>query len=172
MARQLQAAGDELALLVLIDSEPPGVPAPPRHPMRHILQRVSHYLRDGRLHHALRWQIRLAHEQLRTWRNVGSDRERVARVRATHAQAHRNYKGGLVRGDALFIRSEESIVLTDKDWHLKWADVITGELRVESVPGTHALLVEDANAKVIANLVMNALSPTDESWLLERSRNP
>ena len=60
---------------------------------------------------------------------------------------------------------EESITLTDKDWHLKWADVITGELRVESVPGTHATLVEDANAKVIADLVTKALSPTDPSWL-------
>jgi amino acid adenylation domain-containing protein len=163
MASQLQAAGDELALLVLVDSEPPGVPAPPRPRMRHILHRTRHYLRHGRFRDALRWQIGLARERFRAWRGAGSDRERVARVRAIHAQAHRDYQGGLVRGDALFIRSEESITLTDKDWHLKWADVITGELRVESVPGTHATLVEDANAKVIADLVTKALSPTDPS---------
>ena len=168
MARQLQAAGDELALLVFIDSEPPGVLAPARHPMRHLLQRASHYLRDGRFHHALRWQMGLAVERLRTWRHGGSDRERVARVRAIHAQAHRDYKGGLVRGDALFIRSEESTMLTDKDWHLNWKDVITGELRVQSVPGTHATLVEDANAKAIAGLVSQALLPNDPRWLQER----
>ena len=51
-------------------------------------------------------------------------------------------------------------MLTDKDWHLKWADVITGKLHVEAVPGTHATLVEDESAKVIADLVSKALSAT------------
>ena len=80
------------------------------------------------------------------------------RVRAIHAEAHQKYLGGVVLGDALFMRSEESTILADKDWHLRWADVITGDLRVEIVPGTHAALLQDEHAEAMAELITKALA--------------
>ena len=86
-------------------------------------------------------------------------RTRVADVRAIHAEAHQKYLGGVVlSATPLFLRSEESTILADKDWHLRWADVITGDLRVEIVPGTHAALLQDEHAEAMAELITKALA--------------
>jgi thioesterase domain-containing protein len=163
MAAQLQALDADVEPLVLIDSEPPGIEAPPRRWLRHALQRTWHYARDRRLRNALRWKLAVARERLRASRAKGGERDRVAIVRLVHAAAHRRYGGTLVKGDAWFLRSEESVVLTDKDWHLRWADVITGELRTRVVPGAHSTLLERPNVDVLAARLQEALDRTERS---------
>jgi thioesterase domain-containing protein len=78
-------------------------------------------------------------------------------VRSVHAAAHRRYGGTLVKGNALLLRSEESVMLADKDWHVAWADVITGELQVKVVPGAHSALLERPGADVLAAHLRTAL---------------
>jgi amino acid adenylation domain-containing protein len=158
MARQLQEAGERVRPLILVDSEPPGITPPHRHRLHHLAQRTLHYLRDGRFRHAVRWQIGLARERLLAARAPSHDRGRVAVVRAAHAAAHAVYGGATFDGDAVFIRSEESAQLNDKDWHLRWADVITGELHVEIVPGTHATLLQPGPAAAMADVIAKALA--------------
>ena len=160
MARQIQAGGEEVALLVLVDSEPPGVAAPPRRLVRYLANRTKHYLRHGRFRDALRWQVGLVRERQLASHAEGRDRGRVARVRAIHAEAHQKYLGGVMHGDAMFLRSEESTVLADKNWHMQWSDVITGDLHIEIVPGTHATLLQDENAAAMADLITKALAAT------------
>ena len=87
-----------------------------------------------------------------------ADDARVAGVRAAHAEAHRRYRGRTVAGDATLVRSEESTILADKDWHLRWAEVITGTLHVAVVPGTHATLLRAGNVEVLASIVTSTLA--------------
>ncbi len=72
------------------------------------------------------------------------DRQRVGELRAVHAQAHRAYQGGFIKGDAMLVRSAEYARLRSRDWHLQWDKLISGRLDVAVVPGTHAGLSQDA----------------------------
>ena len=158
MAYQLQQAGEEVAALVLVDSEPPGIEPPPRNAALHLARRAVHYARDRRLRHGLAWQVGLLRERRKARRAGHADDARVAGVRAAHAEAHRRYRGRTVAGDATLVRSEESTILADKDWHLRWAEVITGTLRVAVVPGTHATLLRAGNVEVLASIVTSTLA--------------
>ena len=78
---------------------------------------------------------------------------RVAAVRNAHAHAHRQYHSGTFNGDVLLIRSHESTTLRDKDWHMRWSELINGRLQHEVVPGTHAgLLIEPGVSRMAAKI--------------------
>ncbi len=159
MVRQLQHAGDEVSLLFLVDSGPPGIEPPKRSRVRHVASRVVHYARERRLLDAIRWRIGLARERmLAASAEPKHDRQRVAAVRRVHAEAHNRYRGGRIAGDALFLRSDESASLPDKDWHLRWAEVIDGTVTVELISGTHAALLESPNAAAMAKALNAALA--------------
>jgi thioesterase domain-containing protein len=157
MARQLRAAGEEVGLLALVDGEPPGIHPPPLNLLRHLASRALYYWRAGRLLDALTWQWGLLVQQY-VLRRVGRGRRRrLAELRHVHADAHRHYHAGILDGDALLLRSRESVMLADKDWHLRWSELITGELAVDVVPGGHAALVENANSADLAAALRRAL---------------
>lgn len=167
MARQLEDAGERIQLLVIVDAAPPAG-APPRiGRRRYLLGRLRHYVRDGRLFAAMRWQRDLAVQRLLLIRVGDERRRRMARVRRAHALAHQRYVGTIVGCDGLFVRSAEWASLPDKQWHDQWSQVITGELSTETVPGTHAGLVENRYARELARIVERALEsrrhePTDD----------
>ena len=159
MVRQLQHAGNEVSLLFLVDSGPPGIEPPKRSRVRHVASRVVHYAREGRLLDAIRWRIGLARERmLAASAEPEHDRQRVAAVRRVHTEAHRRYRGGRIAGDALFLRSDESASLPDKDWHLRWSEVIDGTVTVELISGTHAALLESPNAAAMAKALNAAVA--------------
>jgi thioesterase domain-containing protein len=152
MARQLQEQGEEIGLLVLADSAPPGVAPPSVSGPKYISSRLAQFWRDGRLLHAVTWKVRVAAERtvvLRYGRKYGQ-RRRVAELRALHARAHRAYRPGTVRGDAVLIRSSEYAQLRSRDWHLQWEHLVSGRLKVVVVPGTHAELSLDGMAMAAA----------------------
>jgi thioesterase domain-containing protein len=157
MARQLQAQQEEIGLLVLVDTQPPGVAPPKAATAVYIASRLAQYGREGRLRHALRWQLSLVLERvaIRRMGRGGGQRRRLAELRAVHARAHRAYRGGLVQGDALLIRSSEYERLSSRDWHLQWAQMVSGRLDVAIVPGTDAGLSQDAAA--IATTIRKAM---------------
>ncbi len=171
MARQLQADGDEVELLALVDSEPPSIDPPRINRLRYMVSRLAHYWRDRRLVDSLRWEIGLFWERFVTRRVGPEESRRLAVLRDAHAEAHRRYRGGIVKGDALLIRSQEWAKLPDKDWHLRWRELITGDLRVETVQGSHAALVENANAAELAATFRSAIEQAERSHEgLEASR--
>jgi thioesterase domain-containing protein len=159
MARQLQADGEEVGLLVLVDSEPPGIEAPGVSPTLYLAGRLADYWREGRLLDAVQWKLSVLVERLvirRVGRRGNVDR-RIAQLRAVHAQAHRAYRPGLVRGDAVFIRSAESARLRNRDWHLEWSRLVRGRVDVAVVPGTHAGLSQDPAAAAMARTIRAAM---------------
>jgi amino acid adenylation domain-containing protein len=158
MARQLQRAGEKVALLVLVDAAPPHVVPRGVNPFTYVLRRMAHYRRDHRLRPAFAWWLRVAKERTLV-RILGRGEERrIARLRARHAAAHASYFGGPLAGDAIFIRSAEWDDLPENDWHLRWKDLISGDLNVETVPGTHAGLVEVANSSELAERIKWAIA--------------
>jgi thioesterase domain-containing protein len=154
IARQLQAAGQDVSVLVLVDSEPPGIepPAVARH--RYMFDRLVYYRRHRRLFDAVRWRLGLLLQHYLLRRVGTAERRRVAELRTIHTSAHSRYQPrGVVHGDATLIRSQESASLADQDWHVRWDEMITGRLRVAVIPGTHAELVQDANSESVAQVV-------------------
>ena len=157
MATQLQADGEEVALLFAVDSEPPNV-APPRiHLLRHIIDRVRHYRRDGQLFDSVYWQVRLRLDRHISRRFATGDKQRLAALRHAHSEAHRRYQAGTFDGDLVLIRSQDWADRPDKDWHLRWEELVTGRLVVDTVPGTHGELVENASSAALADRIRSAV---------------
>ncbi len=146
MARQLQDQGEEVGFLALVDSEPPGMTPPSSGGPRYLMTRMAQFWRDGRLRDAARWKLRVACEGIVSRRVGARSRRRLAELRAVHARAHRVYRPAIVRGDALLIRSSEYAQLRSRDWHLRWAELLSGELKVTVVASTHAGLSLDGAA--------------------------
>ena len=153
MAQQLQAQGEAVSLLVLVDSEPPNITPPQIHPIKYYLNRIAFYWRDGRFWDALIWKLGLAYQRFIILRMGEENARRIATIRKAHACAHRQYHSGTFDGDVILIRSHESTTLRDKDWHLRWSELITGHLQHEEVPGTHAgLLIEPSVSNMAAKI--------------------
>ena len=67
------------------------------------------------------------------------------------------YRAGVVEGDVTFIRSSEYYQLPERDWHLRWNELITGDLDVVIVPGTHAGLTQGDGAEMLASTITAAI---------------
>ena len=157
MARQLQRDGDEVALLLAVDSAPPGV-VPPAVTLRHVIGRLRSYWRDGTLVESLRWQMRVRRERYFSRRFGTGETQRLAAVRYAHTEAHRRYLADAVfDGDLVLVRSEDWAGRRDKDWHLQWQNLITGELILDTVDGTHGDLVADTTAAILAKKIRAAV---------------
>ena len=65
--------------------------------------------------------------------------------------------GWLVEGGVTLIRSSEYSQLPERDWHLRWSELITGGLDVVIVPGTHAGLTQGAGAEMLASTITAAI---------------
>ena len=161
MARQLEASGDQLDVVLLVDQGPPGVVIDLPTPALYYLKRITFYLRDGRLWPALRWQvqIRMRRRVLRRMapRTIGLEEA----VRAAHYAAHCKYIGGIVHHDLALVLSDESTMLDDKAWYLEWRTKTTGEMRVVQTRGTHANLLKRGYVDDFADCVRWAFGLAD-----------
>jgi syringomycin synthetase protein SyrE len=157
MVRQLEAAGEVVDRLVVVDVAPPGIAAPKLDLARYVRSRLLLYGRSGRLFHALRWSIGLQLERLRNLSIARDDVRRTRGVRRRHAEAHQRYRGGTVRADIALIRSEEWAGLADKDWHLDWALLTSGVTTTAVVEGTHAGLLTGASEGLLAIALREAI---------------
>lgn len=106
---------------------------------------------------AISWQLSLLYQRLITYYFGEENNRRVAAVRKAHAAAHRVYRSGMFEGDAVLIRSSESVALHDKDWHERWSELITGELDIEAAEGTHAGLLVEPTVNALAQKIRAAI---------------
>jgi amino acid adenylation domain-containing protein len=157
MAQQLQAQGEQVDLLVLVDSEPPNIAPPKINRLQYVVSRLAYFWRDGRLWPAISWQLSLLYQRLITYYFGQENNRRVAAVRIAHADAHRVYQSGIFDGAAVFIRSSESVAMKDKNWHERWSELITGELDVEVAEGTHAGLLVEPTVAALARKIRTAI---------------
>ena len=116
---------------------------------------------------SISWQLRLRLDRHVSRRFGARDRRRVAQLRHAHGEAHRRYRAGIVDGDLVLVRSQDWADRPEKDWHLRWEELITGRLVVETVPGTHGDLVENAAPQPwpTGSAARSITSPTSPSSL-------
>lgn len=163
IARQLEAAGDQVSGVLLVDLGPPGIDRPEVSPWRYIWHRIKFFRANGRLWNALKWQAKIAFNRILV-RRVGRDAVRnTAVVHAAHHRAHRSYQGGDVECDLILIRTEDTIMLGDREWFLRWDEKTSGTLHVpDPVVGTHSGLLEQPNVKMLATTIHEALDGLPE----------
>ncbi|MDP2291316.1 MAG: thioesterase domain-containing protein, partial [Actinomycetota bacterium] len=141
MARQLEAAGDEISALALVDQGPPGVEKPEIKKLPYIAHRIRFYFSGGRLRQAMAWKFKIITGRL-LLRRVGSPTARFEeQVKEVHRAAYRVYQGGRIAHDITLVLSADSLSLDDKAWYRRWSEVTDGGLTTKNVGGTHANLL-------------------------------
>lgn len=157
ICQQLEAAGHEVSNLLLVDQGPPGVERPNPSILRYVVGRLRFFAADRRLFHAILWQLRLLRGR---WllRRMGTSRQRRREeVIQGHREAHARYTGGSVKAPVLLLRSDETILLGDREWHLGWRQKTSGSFNTDTVRATHAMLLERPYVEELAEKVTNFL---------------
>lgn len=160
MARQLEAAGDELDTIVLVDQGPPGVVREYPSRTKYVWRRARFYLRDGRLFWAIVWQVKLRARRRLARRVAPRAMRQQEMVRATHRAAYLDYAGGPVHHELVLIRSDESIMLEDRTWYLDWAKQTTSTMRLTHTPGNHSSMLKQGYVHSLAECIRWAFDPS------------
>lgn len=153
MGIKLQAMGEEVETLILVDWGPPGDHRRPPRELKTMLSVLRSYWKAGQLWDSIAWQAGLVTRQIRgLWSQRAHDR-RKARVQKQHWSAYGRYDPTTkFVGDVIFLRATESIGRKDRDWHLRWQDLVDGSLEVREIPGDHAeLLVVPESTRFMAD---------------------
>ncbi|MCU1501344.1 MAG: amino acid adenylation protein, partial [Ilumatobacteraceae bacterium] len=159
IARQLEAADDEIAAIVLVDQGPPAIQRSIPSLPRYFASRARFYLSDRRLMPAVRWQLKIVVNRLLMRRIASRANRFTEEVKITHRHAYGKYAGGTVDHDIVLIRSQESIALPDKTWYLRWGEMTTGSMRHTWSSGTHANLLERPYVEMLADRLRWAFDP-------------
>ncbi len=194
MARQIELAGERVALLAMIDCPAPGRPRPPLFSPADWIQipkKTAYWaidddwLRDGvaaawgRLRSKVTWwrQMRRARRgadaqevdirhALGLWRYPEASR---AFLVALHG-ALRSYRPGPYAGSIAVIRARSRKLLARAlpDPDLGWKRFATGPIRTALVPGAHDTIVREPRVRHLAAVMVDLLAGGDEPRLSSR----
>lgn len=181
MARRLRDAGEQVALIVMLDTYGPGYPR---------LRRDLSLRRRGLV--LARWLLPIGQKEELSWINFRAGmKERVYRflawirqcipggkppasrflryhwVREIAFRASARYAYPPANGPVDLFRAEEQPpdILYRTDPTLGWSKPVGDDLRIHDVPGRHGRLVRGANAPVLARTLQDAL---DRAFALAR----
>ncbi|MEM1181564.1 MAG: condensation domain-containing protein [Acidobacteriota bacterium] len=169
MARQLEAAGEQASLLVLIDSVP----------QAHIVDQQAAVPLAGRVKRLLQKDPR---EMVRSTRDFATQAARKLRSKLDserddrplelddvldmttlpqvyhrpsrrHFRAMRDYEPGPLGGDAWLLRTADPRFGED----FGWGPLVAGELHVERIPGRHIDVLKEPHVQVVAAKLSRAL---------------
>ncbi len=164
MAKQLEAAGEKIEMLAIVDSPAPNYEPPSEHPLAYGAKRMWYYLRDRRLIHALAWQTQVQLESKLLYRFGSEQAQRVSKMRQAHTEAYEQYEiSDGYHGPMTIYRSEEYLQLYDEDIHAKWGELTTGEVRFEDVTGTHATLLKEPHVAVLGKKLRQNLESCQQA---------
>ncbi|MEO1369463.1 MAG: thioesterase domain-containing protein, partial [Acidobacteriota bacterium] len=169
MARQLEAGGESVSMLALIDSVP----------QAHIVDQQAAVPLAGRVKRLLQKDPR---EMVRSTRDFAAQAARRLRTKLDadgesramelddvldmttlprvyhepsrrHFRAMRDYRPGPFGGDAWLLRTADPRFGED----FGWGELVGGELRVERVPGRHVDVLKEPHVQVVASKLSRAL---------------
>ncbi|MFO0755432.1 MAG: amino acid adenylation domain-containing protein [Byssovorax sp.] len=161
MAQQLRRAGEEVALLVLMDTVLAGPPPPEAsiHPRVYSLDRhlgqlllspeetwADYFIAKARarldaIGEAVRAVVGQPKQPELTTFEIVTARDRAA----MRAYAPTGYDGAIV-----LILARDEAYRTAHDLRLRWAELAAGGLTIHVVPGTHATILDDPTVKDVA----------------------
>jgi amino acid adenylation domain-containing protein len=180
MARQLEAAGDKLSLLAVLESAPPNLEklhARLPRSARFSIENVYENLRDF-VSHSPTEQVAMVKRKARKVREKLSHRngdgtaqpppalkdlidmskypKDYVKYAETHWKALESYVPGLYGGTVhLFRARKQPLRITDPS--LGWNIVAPGRVKIEVIPGTHETMVTEPHVQVLAQKVINAI---------------
>jgi amino acid adenylation domain-containing protein len=146
MAQQLRAAGDEVAVLALIDTYAPGVYLRPAGGglIARLAGAVRPYLKRERLEHAV---LNLFGR---------TPRQGFPDAASAHWWAHWGYRPQTYAGRVDLYIAEESRIEASKSC-LGWSARVSGGFEMHPVPGTHGLMVKPPVVDELARLLQRRL---------------
>jgi len=189
MARQLSAAGEEIALLALINCAPPNssygqigyTPAWLARFFQNLIYwgRYSGQWTQLQRRDFIRWKLKMAGKNLKamagfsTKRCTQLDVENIVdlstfsleqqKLWETHIRAQFNYKPEPFPGRVHLFRSPGHPVWCSFDPKYGWADLAMGGVEVTMVPAGHEKILEEPFVKVVADGLRNVLEINRES---------
>ncbi|WP_225824766.1 non-ribosomal peptide synthetase [Streptomyces naphthomycinicus] len=167
MARQLEAAGEEVGMLTIISASIDD-PVPPRYATSESAAILGAFA--GRLDvteaelEALDPEERLAHvvrltqgtsDERADARSV-EDLRRLVQLYTRHARALLTYRDTPrepLRGDAVLVRAETELF---EGWHMGWQPRVGGTLLIDESPGDHFSMLEQPNVPQVARRLEEA----------------
>ncbi len=164
MAQQVRAAGEEIGLLLLIDSEYPGDPP---------FQRVRDYgvfLADWHAGELMRLQPPQRWPYIREKAGKGFRRlssrapaedslsRAVEKIRAANLRALLAYRAQPYDGKVTLFWSSEAAARCYEDLRLAWSAVAEGGLEVHVIPGNHLTMVEPPHLALLASELNSQLA--------------
>ncbi|GLY32991.1 AMP-binding protein [Kineosporia sp. NBRC 101731] len=141
VAHQLRDAGEEIGLLIVLDSFPP--------------DRKSHANSEGSTVQRLKTALGVATTGLRG--TPGDDQ--YWRFWRQSNYLHRMYKGKPFDGETLVIVAADS---EEKEDRRAWAPYLTGTWRLTHVPGDHMSILRDPFALKTSEVIWEALEPAQK----------
>ncbi|RKH43086.1 non-ribosomal peptide synthetase [Corallococcus llansteffanensis] len=173
MARQLQAQGELVELLALIDSiAPSGQPEPEPPPLVRLAgfaRMVGLPLKDAPAEALEELNGTHGPELLTRMLDVvrqlpaagGLEPAQIERLFAVHerlSEAHRGYvPPSLYGGSADFFQAASHASAPTRDAHKPWTEWITGDVAVSEVPGDHLTLLQAPNVATLAEKLSERL---------------
>ena len=188
MACQLDAAGQEVGLLILVDA---GVPPRAMHlqartpiPKSHYLDHVLHWVVDDLMaspadlrYGRVKSKSRLAAASLKARLSTGRDAAKKAEVADVrdrlgmwrypheyrrHLQARweefARYEPGRFSGRALVLRSRTARLLRPRRVMTGWEPLVTGGIEQHTVRGSHDNILQEPRVRELARLVADAIA--------------
>ncbi|MDQ2097153.1 MAG: amino acid adenylation domain-containing protein [Tychonema bourrellyi B0820] len=161
MARQLDAKGEKVALLGLLDTYGPAAfknlpEIKPGQQLTKILQlEPAVFLEKAKMNLGGRIE-KLTHCY---WRNLSKVYRAIGRPvpifleNFTHGelnnQALRHYVGGVYPGRATLFKAVETAILFGADLELGWGEVITGGIEIYEIPSDHLGMLKEPHVRVL-----------------------
>jgi amino acid adenylation domain-containing protein len=186
MARQLQAAGDHVSLLAILESSPPNLDRVADHlprSARFSIENVYENLRDFVSHPTseqvamVKRKARKVREKIvrRTARNgeaapqpppalkdlidMSKYPKDYVKYAETHWKALESYLPGPYAGTIhLFRARKQPLRITDPS--LGWNVVAPGRVKITVIPGTHESMVTDPNVQILADKIQETIRET------------
>ncbi|MCH0538342.1 amino acid adenylation domain-containing protein [Streptomyces sp. MUM 203J] len=164
MARQLQAAGEQVGMLTIVSASIDD-PVPPRYVTSEsaaILGAFGHKLptteeelealdEESRLRHVIR--LTRGTDDERADAATVEDLRRLVRLYQRHARAlitYRDTPREPFRGDVLLIRAETELFT---GWDFGWKQRVDGRLLIDESPGNHFSMLEQPNVPKVASRI-------------------
>jgi thioesterase domain-containing protein/acyl carrier protein len=164
MALRFQAAGQEVALLGILDSEPPRPEPPPgpgtRQPKTpaYFLRRSVYHLQRGQLFTLLKTNFTKTTAYL-----FSAEAKYMQRIWEANGNAGRYYDPeGVFDGPITLFRSEELNVSRPHDWHVEgWSEFAGGGLICRVLDGTtHKSIIQEPDVRLLAEQLKPHLGST------------
>ena len=163
MALQLEALGETVQYLGIVDMPAPDFRLPDESRWKRISKRLAYYAKDNRLIYAVAWQLKLQVESKLLFRYGSPQSRRIQAVRDVHDKAYANYdfeRG--YQGPLHLVRSSDNMsILSDPTWYKNWEKMTPQPVVYSDIHSTHARLLFDPEAKDLAESFVEEINKAE-----------